>query len=1394
MEKYYLGIDCGSVSVKVVITDEKYNVLWGVYKRTNGSPIIVLKSLLLEAFQSEKVNSVKYFDGIFTTGSGRFTIAEMVGGYPINEISTHGSAGGYFYPDANTIIEIGGQDSKLIILDNNNEKREVTDSQMNDICAAGTGSFLDQQAYRMGITVEELSERAYHSKTPAKISGRCSVFAKTDMIHLQQDGTSVEDISYGLCLAVVRTYIEDLIKGRKLKTPILFQGGVANNRGIRRAFIETLKLNEEDLLIPQNFDLMGAIGSVICGRERQEDKVFEKEDIIRKIDECTICQEKENALPILNSGVIVEMQDIYTDKAEINDSFFLGIDIGSVSVKLVAINQNDKIVFKYYDRNKANPVGALKEAFKAFVTSVGQESKIMGVGVTGSGREYIAKCICADIVKNEITAQAYGTNYIVNDAEVIIEIGGQDSKYIRLENGIIKDFVMNKTCAAGTGSFLSEQADRLGIDLNDFSDYAFEAEEPINVGSRCTVFMETDCIHHQQNGTRKEDIVAGLSYSIAKNYLEKVAAGKKFDGKVVIQGGIAYNKAVVAAFSNLLEKEIVIVPHHEVTGALGMAIIAKNEMTNKKSSFVGFDLESRIKNKEIRICQDCSNHCNLSITEFDDNTSVITGSICGKFEDSKKEITGTDYFESRRELLLSYLKNKSESKNGVIGIPRMLLFHELFPMWATFFQELGFKVILSDVMSKDIYQSAISKVLVDTCYPVRCVYGLVTNLLEKGVDKIYIPYVINMFDDTYETKYAHNCQYIQQIPDLVKASLGISVLTHTVFLKGDTKEIYAAYRELSKELDLEDVNLVDNAISKGLEAQKDFKCKCYDLGKRALSELKEQDKIVALLGHPYIIHDSYFNLNIAKRLKKLGMPVIPADILPIDTYHTNKVNSLDLKWKSNNRSLNIAEYILHYNNVSENKILPIFMTQFGCAADSMLIPYLHNVFGSNPYLEIEVDEHNSISGILTRCEAFWDSITAKSFSKESFVEEDNITVNQVSLESIKKSGKTLYVYPICEAMEVMPFVMKRHNICCKMIDKTSKETNELGKKFSNEKQCRTFQVMVGDLVNLVHKSDFDNKNAAILLFDYDEACRFSLFKPLYYKILCEQGSQNVEIVSTTVDDPVSWLEQFGLAISLEMWIALCCADYLYRYRFLIRPYEKEVGETNTVYDQAKAVLFNAIVEGNTINGFKKSLHLLSKVSIVDKSLVHIGITGDAFTRVHEYGMNPIFSAVEELGGVIVMPPSWNDFISYGSDVRSKKLVKKRKVFKAVVNEASSRFMYILRNQIQQEARKYSNMFVEPSNHDLSLYSKNYINPNVAPVIPSMFVGRTVDLVANKKVDGLINAYGFNCCLGKITTACINELRKEHENLPMLNFIDDGLEQTNIRTRLESFMEQVKVHI
>lgn len=537
--KYFLGLDCGSVSLKMVVMDEHLRILWSDYRRTQGEPLIHLQNAARAMFADERLAGVDEFAGIFTTGSGRSVLANLLDGESVNEITAHGLAAAHYYPETRTIIEIGGQDSKLILLDRVNGETVIAESQMNDICAAGTGSFLDQQAYRIGISVERLSEEACRSNNPAKISGRCSVFAKTDMIHMQQDGISVSDLAAGLCYAVSKTYVENLVKGRMICKPILFQGGVARNQGVRKALSEVLQLNEQDLVVPDNFDIMGAIGSILYGTKRRPCRKVSASEVLDRIEaaQATASKQRSQLNALTEQRIIVSESPIIDRSGEYAVPVYLGIDVGSVTVKMVAIDDDRQLLFKHYTAAKGTPIEAIQECFQKLREAYPNPVHVLGVGVTGSGRDYIANYLKADTVKNEITAQASGIAFLIPDVNSIIEIGGQDSKYIRIENGTIVDFVMNKTCAAGTGSFLAEQADRLGVPLEHFSARALAAIHPLDMGTRCTVFMETDCIHHQQSGKPKNDILAGLSYSIAKNYIEKVAGNRPLEGKVVIQGG-----------------------------------------------------------------------------------------------------------------------------------------------------------------------------------------------------------------------------------------------------------------------------------------------------------------------------------------------------------------------------------------------------------------------------------------------------------------------------------------------------------------------------------------------------------------------------------------------------------------------------------------------------------------------------------------------------------------------------------------------------------------------------------------------------------------------------------------------------------------------------------------
>ncbi len=562
--KRYIGIDAGSVSVKFAVMDQDGAVIGTEYVRHKGNPLSVAYDLL-------KKNSSGCY--LSVTGSAGKFIAEALGVSPVNEVVALSYSTKKLYPHVKTIIEMGGEDSKLVLL----HEGAVKEFSMNSVCAAGTGSFLDQQAERLKLSIEEFSELALKSEKPPRIAGRCSVFAKSDMIHLQQIATPMEDIVAGLCFAVARNFKGSICKNMELPRPIGFFGGVAANKGVVRGFKEVLPA--DDIVIPEHYAVMPAIGAVMKDMEQGTENLFDLsklENYIGKLkDEGSVhkplCSDKDE----FDKRHKVSY-DIHQLTGDEKVNAYLGIDIGSISTNLAAIDEEGRLLSKRYLMTAGRPIEAVRQGLDEMGKEIGDRLNILGVGTTGSGRYMIADFVGADIVKNEITAQARAAAEIDPDVDTIFEIGGQDSKYISIKDGVIVDFEMNKACAAGTGSFLEEQAEKLDMSVkNDFAITAFNSEKPCSLGERCTVFMENSLLSRQQRGAPKEDLVSGLSYSIVQNYINKVVSDKKIGDKIFFQGGTAFNKAVVAAFEKYLDRHIIVPPHHDVTGAIGMAIIVK---------------------------------------------------------------------------------------------------------------------------------------------------------------------------------------------------------------------------------------------------------------------------------------------------------------------------------------------------------------------------------------------------------------------------------------------------------------------------------------------------------------------------------------------------------------------------------------------------------------------------------------------------------------------------------------------------------------------------------------------------------------------------------------------------------------------------------------------------
>ena len=578
---FLFGFDIGSISINTVVMDNNGKIIEERYDYNHGKPFEKLKEILdtLEGTYSQE-----QFGHLSFTGTGGRLAAELLGGDFVNEIVAQSTSVSKLYPQVRTIIEMGGEDSKLIFMDEvENNASRLSDFELNTLCAAGTGSFLDQQANRIGISIEkEFGELSLKSENPPRIAGRCSVFAKTDMIHLQQIATPVHDIVAGLCFAVARNFISSLGRGKTIKFPVMFQGGVSSNIGMVRAFRETLKAKEDDLMVPVHNAAMGAMGAVL-NHLAEGDKGTGYQGIKELNDYIQGEKSKGKSFEPLTPPESDIIKEIYKLPAsEEKYEVYLGLDIGSLSTNVVLIDEQNHVVARRYLPTASKPLEAIRIGMSEIEEEVGQRVVVKGAATTGSGRYLTGDFIGADLIRNEITAQATAAIAFDPEVDTIFEIGGQDSKFISIDQGVVVDFEMNKVCAAGTGSFLEEQAEKLDINIiEEFGEMALGARNPAGLGDRCTVFMESDLNAFQQRGVEKDNLVGGLAYSIVHNYIQKVVRKKRIGNHILFQGGVTNNRAVVAAFEKVTGKKIHIPPHFDVTGAIGAAMLARNYIREK---------------------------------------------------------------------------------------------------------------------------------------------------------------------------------------------------------------------------------------------------------------------------------------------------------------------------------------------------------------------------------------------------------------------------------------------------------------------------------------------------------------------------------------------------------------------------------------------------------------------------------------------------------------------------------------------------------------------------------------------------------------------------------------------------------------------------------------------
>ncbi len=1010
------------------------------YRRTLGNPLQAANELLEELYLRIQREQVR---GIRVTGSGARLVAEALRAMPENEFKAIACGVGSCYPEIRTVFEIGGESSKFILLsprktnDGLNDPGsfpaagEILDYSTSGECAAGTGSFLDQQASRLKYRVEEIGEVVAGAKCAARIAGRCSVFAKSDMIHAQQKGYGTDEVLKGLCEAVARNFKSNIARGRKVIPPVALIGAVSQNLGVVNALMEACRLAPGDVIVPELYAWLGALGCALLERDEIQAGVIKQTQARAAAGQNqTSAKEGAPVKPLSLTNVLLLRDHPEGSRIEpladgqMRIPAYLGIDVGSVSTNLAVLDEEGRLLHEIYLRTVGRPIEVVHEGLREIDHLLGSRIEIRGVGTTGSGRELIGELVGADTVNDEITAHKTGALYVherfvnngvgangeagnageVGSVDTIFEIGGQDAKFISIDHGVVVDFAMNEACAAGTGSFLEEQAERLGIQIKDeFAERALSSKSPARLGERCTVFMERDVTACMQSGANVDDLAAGLAYSVALNYLNRVVRGRKVGDVIYFQGGTAYNNAVAAAFAELLGKRIIVPPHNGVIGAIGMALIAQEVTQNRErarekavaaadggqlvkagsiSTFRGFDLSRTCFQTRDFVCKACSNYCDMKEITVDGRKTYWGDKCSDKFRKrartDRQPVIDNLVVLRERFLHEGYDEAAARRSNGRVrvGIPQAMFYYDRFPFWRSYLEEIGFQVVLSGPTDQQLARRGAELATAEPCFPVQIAHGHVQALMQKHpdrdpVDFILLPNVMDM-EAPNSPVASFLCPWNQTLPFVMRAAPEFAqhealFLSPTLYFRLGRRHVKHQLGRYFERLGIRRRES-DRAADAAYTAQFRYEETLLAEGRKAWTALEESgEPAVLLVGRPYNLYDRGGNCDIPRKLRDLyGVNVLPLDFLPLDKQGVDDLHS-NMFWNSGRR-------ILSAGRIAQGKkdLHIVYLTNFKCGPDSFVKHFLRDVANA-PFLVLQFDGHGNDAGYLTRCEAYLDS-------------------------------------------------------------------------------------------------------------------------------------------------------------------------------------------------------------------------------------------------------------------------------------------------------------------------------------------------------------------------------------------------------------------------------------
>ncbi|MCI8441577.1 MAG: 2-hydroxyglutaryl-CoA dehydratase [Provencibacterium sp.] len=962
---YKVGIDIGSTTLKCVVLDERGNILYKSYERHLSRVRQLTRDKFSELQELLKSHPLK----VALTGSAALGVSEKSGLPFVQEVFATSGAARAYYPQTDAVIELGGEDAKIIFLQGTPEER------MNSTCAGGTGSFIDQMAALLAVSLSELDELSLQHSCIYPIASRCGVFAKTDIQPLINQGARKEDLAASIFQAVVDQTIAGLAQGRPIEGNVLFLGGpLAFLKGLQQRFKETLHLDEKSAVFPALAPYFVALGAAVYADGLQ--KTYCYEELLQAMDTALKSPNETAGLEplFLNEQeyerFCLRHQSADVPKADIRSysgNAYLGIDAGSTTTKLVLITEDDRILYSHYCRNEGNPMQVVLEELQKIYAQLGLRIKIAGSAVTGYGEELMRGAFNVDIGIVETVAHYTAARYFNPDVSFIIDIGGQDMKCFHIRDHAIDSVLLNEACSSGCGSFIETFAGSMGYPIAEFARLGLFARHPVDLGTRCTVFMNSSVKQAQKDGAPVEDISAGLSLSVVKNALYKVIrvhSPEELGKNIVVQGGTFLNDSVLRSFEKELGVPVIRPVIAGLMGAYGAALIAKERMQNKQSGLIGEEelRHFRHESKPV-VCRGCTNHCRLTINTFPGGRRFISGNKC------ERPVTGDQgsQLPNLYRYKLSLLENlpNYENRRGRIGLPFGLNFYELLPFWNTFFGELGFQPVISPPSTRGLYRSGQATIPSDTvCFPAKVMHGHIQYLVEQGVDIIFYPCMTYNLDEGMSDN-CYNCPVVAYYPEVIKGNMKLPGQVRFLYpyislgdLKFFARRMTGILQKHFPSLTRREVLAAAEKASRALQA---FYEAVHAEGARAIRYARENGcRSIILAGRPYHA-DPLINHGIDNLISSLGFVVLSEDALePMPEYQ--KLNVLN-QWTYHARMYNAARRCL---SMPDTELVQL--VSFGCGIDAITTDEVRDILrsGKKLYTQIKMDEINNLGAVKIR--------------------------------------------------------------------------------------------------------------------------------------------------------------------------------------------------------------------------------------------------------------------------------------------------------------------------------------------------------------------------------------------------------------------------------------------